>query len=1799
MERRNPCFNKLIYFFAGRCVNLRILCIFAPTTKQRSMRSYFHSKSAILLGALLHLSFVTLSAQQLSGTGSETDPYRISTRADLEDLKNYLGAAGVDKHFRLTADIDLNDADWTPIGGAEPNAFRGKLHGGGHHIKNISVDAASDVQYIGLFGVLGSGAAIDSVHIVGGEIKGGSVGVYAGALAGLATNSEDQSIAIDILGCSNSAQVNTDGKTEANTGGLVGKISSQGTAQISLTGCVNTGTVIGGGNCTGGLVGSSSGGSVAVSDSYNQSLVRATKATGESPSVGGLVGYILNTGSDPNMHLENCYAAGWVHAVASNAWVGGLAGYVDVSSGIATIKKSVAAQDSLTGPAGNTHRIVGYNSGGTLASNYAYEVMLVNGNIEENGASTNIDGLDKLLTDLHTKTTYAGTGLSWNIGAGTETWNIHDKKSFPYLQWQSAPVAVYYLYCDTVHFDMQDEADSVLVYAGATFLEKISNVSTGKYFLSSTIHPGDVLSFIAYYPGKEPSYPVAREVSKRNITISAFSQIITYGDDGKLDFGQGGGYAITAGALSDGHTLSGALTLNNATKSTGGFYKAGSYTFGFGDIKVMESTNDVTADYYNITSSNATVTINKLTLTHSVKAERKVYDATVAATYTGAPTNVKEDDIVEIDLGFGLEFKDANVGDDKAVVLVNEGLWALVGPDGKNYVFPPWDTTKTYARANITVRDINSGITATAAPQTYTSSACTTTVTVAFGVATLTKDVDYTIDGYSNNINAGQATVTIRGAGNYDPTTTKDISFTIYPKPIQVAELTAQNKTYDGTTAATLTFNEATFKNKLFDADRDGITVNYPTTGTFNQANVTNGKVIPSSYVTLDGDKADNYTVIQQTDLPAIIEVKSMKSEDITVNPVLPRTYTGSAIEPDWEVYDGNTLLQFGLGKDYYVEYNGNIDVGCATATIRGMGNYNNSVEDSRSATFTIVQKAITVEELTAVDKIFDGTDAATVTFNEAAFRQNKLAAADRSAITITAPSSGTFAQSDVGDDITVTTTDVVLTGTKAGNYAVTQQTVLQANITPKPITASDLNIAPVPAETYTGAAIKPPVVVTEGGNTLRPGQDYGATYTNNTNAGTATITVKITDTGNYSGDASTSTTFTILKKPVTVTELTAKDKTYDGTTAATVTFNEPAFKTKLVTDDLPHITITAPSSGTFAQSNVGDDITVTAASVTLSGAKAGNYAVTQQTGLQANITPKPITASDLNIAPVPVETYTGAAIEPPVVVTEGGNTLRLGQDYGAIYTNNTNAGMATITVTITNTGNYTGSASTITTFVIEPKDINAADIAIISDQPYTGVDITPELTVTDGVMSLEKDKDYTIDYNGNVDVGEAMVTITGRNNYTDTKQAAFTIVGKSIAGDDITIAPVPSQTYTGASLTPPVTVADGASTLMEVTDYTVSYNGNVNVGQATVTVTGTGNYDGSATVTFDIVKADQTIDFPDIPMLIWSDGSYLLRATVPSGLAITYTSSNPAIAEIGSDGVTLLLKDFGSATITADQGGNSNYNPAPPIQRQVTIVESGNVNVSNVTVIGAVRDAAVNNRHVMNCGEHSVTVMVETEDYTARVYHDNVLGKTFTVSIPTVGVHTITYTVASGANTREYPLEIARPFEFDSVAVMRWDNTLTVINNPANNGGFHFTSFAWYGDGRLITTGQSFSAGNNGQTLDPSVYYHLVLEAEEYTGALNTCPSLVALRQSAIDMVAYPNPAQSNSVVFVEINMDEALFDHAEIEILNIIGASMGKMRVAGRITPVNMSSLPTGIYLLNLRGKHDLNKIVKVVVQ
>ena len=102
--------------------------------------------------------------------------------------------------------------------------------------------------------------------------------------------------------------------------------------------------------------------------------------------------------------------------------------------------------------------------------------------------------------------------------------------------------------------------------------------------------------------------------------------------------------------------------------------------------------------------------------------------------------------------------------------------------------------------------------------------------------------------------------------------------------------------------------------------------------------------------------------------------------------------------------------------------------------------------------------------------------------------------------------------------------------------------------------------------------------------------------------------------------------------------------------------------------------------------------------------------------------------------------------------------------------------------------------------------------------------------------------------------------SITG-SSVTASATSLDVTVNVNAKGEGMTIEDIPDQTYTGSAIKPEPVVKDGGTTLIKGTDYTLSYGENTNVGTnaGTVTINFTGNYSGSATVNFDIVKAGQT----------------------------------------------------------------------------------------------------------------------------------------------------------------------------------------------------------------------------------------------------------------------------------------------------------------------------------------------------
>lgn len=262
---------------------------------------------------------------------------------------------------------------------------------------------------------------------------------------------------------------------------------------------------------------------------------------------------------------------------------------------------------------------------------------------------------------------------------------------------------------------------------------------------------------------------------------------------------------------------------------------------------------------------------------------------------------------------------------------------------------------------------------------------------------------------------------------------------------------------------------------------------------------------------------------------------------------------------------------------------------------------------------------------------------------------------------------------------------------------------------------------------------------------------------------------------------------------------------------------------------------------------------------------------------------------------------YTGNELTQTVTVTVGGKELTKDTDYTVTGLTGTEPG--SYPVTVTGTGNYTGTVTK--SFEIAKADISSAAITYdAGPYGYTGKEWKPEVTVSFNSATLTAGNDYTVSYENNINAGTAKIIITGiGDHFTGLTEKTFTINSAEISG--CTFAPIADVTYNTKAHTPEVTVAISGRTLEADKDYTVSYASNVNAGTATVTVTGKGNFTGSANTTFTIAKADLNLSVYTISSLCTE--TEVKTSTLPSNFFLadeTETGFSIALTAAGGDAI-------------------------------------------------------------------------------------------------------------------------------------------------------------------------------------------------------------------------------------------------------------------------------------------------------
>jgi uncharacterized repeat protein (TIGR02543 family) len=375
--------------------------------------------------------------------GSATNPYQIANATQLAALNNCLGEAGEGKHFKLTANIVLNDVSnlenwgsqppansWTAIG-TSSKPFRGTFDGDGHTVSGIYIN--TDDSYQGLFGYNNGqiqNVGVEKSFIKGGDYVGGVVGLNPGKI----TNSYNAGKVNGnrhvggVIGYNNGiiTESHNMGRVTGNefVGGIVGNnyktiVTEDNTTRGTIANSYNTGAVTGT-QTVGGVAGYNYGG--LITSSYNTGTVTGSGTNNQK--VGGVAG-ANNNFNDYVGTITNSYNAG---KVTGNQFIGGVAGANNPNSTITNSYNAGAVEG--TNQAGG---VVGVNyslSGAIGTINLSYTVQKVTGSCSSKNCNGNSDAPIPE-ADMTSSTSFTG----WTF-TGESPWRIVEGRTSPYLSWQ-------------------------------------------------------------------------------------------------------------------------------------------------------------------------------------------------------------------------------------------------------------------------------------------------------------------------------------------------------------------------------------------------------------------------------------------------------------------------------------------------------------------------------------------------------------------------------------------------------------------------------------------------------------------------------------------------------------------------------------------------------------------------------------------------------------------------------------------------------------------------------------------------------------------------------------------------------------------------------------------------------------------------------------------------------------------------------------------------------------------------------------------------------------------------------------------------------------------------------------------------------------------------------------------------------------------------------------------------------------------------------------------------------------------
>ncbi|GLQ89873.1 YDG domain-containing protein [Dyella flagellata] len=738
----------------------------------------------------------------------------------------------------------------------------------------------------------------------------------------------------------------------------------------------------------------------------------------------------------------------------------------------------------------------------------------------------------------------------------------------------------------------------------------------------------------------------------------------------------------TATLSSSNYQLSGFVagqgaTVNQPSSVAYAGADAGSQTVNatFAITNFVANSGTVLSNYSLPTSATGTGTITQApVLLSGLLANSKVYDGSTAAALNLSNVGIygvisQDSSNVALSTAGGTgSFASANAGSNIAVSVSG---FTLTGTKASDYqLVAPGNLT-----ANITPKALTvSGVTAnnkvydgTTADTLNVGSATLNGIVGSDNVALLTGSATGTFGqsdvGSNLAVAASGLSLTGSAAGNYTVVQPTGLAANITPRPLSVSFNGSPAKIYDGTNGATLT--QGDFNITGFAGTEGAVVSQSPAVYASRNAGTNIGVTAtlqPSDFTPNAGTKLSNYSF------------NSIVTGTGTINPA---QLTVSIINDPTKVYDGNTNATLNSGN--YTLYGligsdsitlANAPTGgtyaSANAGIQGVsatlssGNYSagsgtllsNYVLPTLASGFGTITPAPLNGSLVAtlntpITKVYDGTNTYLLNATSGggtSYTQDFVLSGFKNGDNayVNANITGNFASKNVANNqpfqVTLNSSNFTFTSGSASNYAFPTYIFTTGSITPAPLTVSlvgSLN------KVYDGSTVaqlgsanfQVNGFVSGEGATVTPTESYnyasanagsniainGTLTANNYTANSGTLL------SNYTLAISASGVGNITQAPLYVTGVYATNKVYDTTASDTLNVSAAGLA-GLVAADVGNVTLGTSTSGTFAQSNVGNGIGVTASGFSISGSASSNYALQPIAGLAANITPKALT---------------------------------------------------------------------------------------------------------------------------------------------------------------------------------------------------------------------------------------------------------------------------------------------------------------------------------------------------------------------------------------------------------------------------------------------------------------------------------------------------------------------------------------------------------------------------------------------